>query len=134
MCHVNGPYPDKHCTPGALFTAITATRVCRPGYSERVRSVSQATKVLVFARYGIPAHAGSAYEVDHFIPLELGGSNAIGNLFPEAASPVPGFHQKDRLENALRRRVCNASMTIKAAQAAIRKNWVAAYNRYVPAT
>lgn len=133
LCHVSGPYPDKHCTPGALFTAITATQVCRPGYSNRVRRVSQATKDRVFARYGIAVHDGSTYEVDHFIPLELGGSNTLSNLFPEAASPVPGFHQKDKLENALHRRVCNASMTIEAAQAAIRKNWIAAYKRYVHA-
>ena len=40
--------------------------------------------------YGIRgSHHGSAYEVDHLISLELGGSNEVANLWPEAATPKP---------------------------------------------
>jgi hypothetical protein len=129
-CQVDGPYPDAICTPGAVFKKVTAKQVCRPGYSRRARRVSQSTKDRVFARYGITVHDGTTYEVDHFIPLELGGSNAMRNLFPEAVSQ-PGFRQKDRLENELHRRVCQHRMTLKAAQRAIRTDWVAALGRYV---
>ena len=96
-----GRLPDRHCTPGARFPSVTADDVCTPGYSSGVRNVSAKTKRRVFLRYGIRRHKRGQYEVDHLIPLELGGSNSIKNLFPEAAKPKPGFHQKDRLENRL---------------------------------
>jgi hypothetical protein len=69
------------------------------------------------------------YEVDHLIPLELGGSNSIKNLFPEAARPKPGFHQKDRLENRLHKEVCDATMTLHHASHQIAVNWLRAYHR-----
>ena len=54
----------------------------------------------VYAEYGvIYPQAPGAFEVDHFIPLEIGGSNDLTNLWPEPAAPTPGFHQKDQFEN-----------------------------------
>jgi len=47
--------------------------------------------------------------------LELGGSNSIGNLFPEAADPRPGFHEKDKLENRLHALVCSGKMKLRTA-------------------
>jgi hypothetical protein len=38
--------------------------------------------------------------------LEPGRSNSIRNLWPEAALPEPGFHEKDKIENDLHRQVC----------------------------
>ena len=35
--------------------------------------------------------------------LELGGSNDIKNLWPEAALPTPGFHEKDAVEDQCER-------------------------------
>src|SRR5262249_31667040 len=70
-------------------------------------------------------------EVDHLIPLELGGSNAIKNLWPEPADPTPGFHQKDALENKLHALVCAGSLDLATAQQAIAANWYSAYVQYV---
>ena len=55
-------------------------------------------------RYGGMSYpqALGAYEVDHFIPLEIGGSNDLTNLWLEPASPTPGFHQKDQFEKLQR--------------------------------
>src|SRR5215813_12991633 len=39
-CQVNGPYPDKACTPGEVFAKVTAVMVCTPGYSSSVRNVT----------------------------------------------------------------------------------------------
>jgi hypothetical protein len=85
-------YPNPTLTPGAELTTDAAT-ICVPGYASRVRDVSAATKKQVYAEYGVtyPQPAG-AYEVDHFIPLEIGGSNDIENLWLEPATPTPGFH------------------------------------------
>jgi len=128
-CAVRGPLPDRSCTPGAVFTHAMRGQICRGGYTARVRHVTSATKRAVYARYGVVTHSRSTYEVDHLIPLELGGSNAMANLFPEAAAPRPGFHEKDQLENALHARVCSGRMSLRAAQKAIATDWVATWHR-----
>jgi hypothetical protein len=63
--------------------------------------------------------------------LELGGDNVNANLWPEAAAPTPGFHQKDVLENTMHDRVCAGSLSLVAAQHEIASNWYAAYVKYV---
>ena len=94
-----------------------------------MRRVSEATKREVYRRYGVKTHSTGQYEVDHLIPLELGGSNSIRNLFPEAALPRPGFHEKDRLENRLHRKVCAGQMSLASAQRRFKRNWLLAYRR-----
>jgi hypothetical protein len=58
------------------------------------------------------------------VPLEAGGSNQIANLFPQAASPTPGFHEKDRLENALSGLVCRRRISLRFAQRLIATDWL----------
>ncbi len=128
-CHVNGPLPDRRCSPGAIYADATLGMICRPGYSKRVRNVPESEKAAVYAEYGIPRdHYGRPYEVDHIVSLELGGSNDISNLYPEAAAdPSPGFHVKDRLENRLHELVCAGKLKLAAVQREIARNWVALY-------
>src|SRR4051794_15826506 len=128
-CRVRGPLPDGGCTPGARFKYATKAKVCRPGYARAIRHVSEAIKDAVYAAYGMRRHFnGRSGEVDHLVSLELGGSNARANLFPEAARPRPGSHEKDRLENALHDEVCSARISLRRAQRLIARNWVAAYH------
>ena len=124
-CQVRGKLPDRGCTPGARFRRATKAKVCRPGYSSAVRNVSSATKDAIYAAYGKTRHFdGADGEVDHLVSLELGGSNARANLFPEAA---PGSHEKDRLENRLHAEVCSGQLSLRRAQRLIARNWVRAY-------
>jgi hypothetical protein len=124
-----GKLPDPACTPGDLIKPlVTKADICKSGYATSVRSVTDSEKNAVYAEYGITRHASGQYEVDHFVSLELGGSNDISNLFPEAASPKPGFHEKDMVENYLHDQVCSGAMTLQTAQIAIATNWLDVYD------
>jgi hypothetical protein len=126
---VNGPLPDSACTPGAIFSTATVSQICTPGYASSVRNVTTSVKNKVYAEYGITSHFSGEYEVDHLISLELGGSNDISNLWPEAASPTPGFHQKDQVENYLHTQVCAGKIDLAKAQYEIATNWLTVYNQ-----
>lgn len=125
-CVAEGALPDPACTPGEVLTGDAAA-VCVSGYAGGVRSVGTRAKAAVFAEYGVASHPPGAYEVDHLIGLELGGSNGIANLWPEAAEGRPGFHEKDRVENELHRRVCAGEMDLAEAQREIAADWLAVY-------
>jgi hypothetical protein len=126
-CVVNGKLPDAQCTPGAIIADATTDQICQPGYSKNVRNVTTAEKDEVYAEYGIVEHTAGEYEVDHLISLELGGSNDIANLWPEAADPKPGFHEKDKVENYMHDQVCNGSISLHDAQIQIATNWMTIY-------
>jgi hypothetical protein len=121
--------PDKALTPGDTVQ-VSVRDVCTPGYSGRVRHVTQRMKADVFRRYGIPQ--SGAFEVDHFISLELGGSNDISNLWPQSYTTRPhNARTKDALENRLHWLVCHGQMTLEFAQEALRSDWIAGYRLYV---
>ncbi|WP_235845947.1 HNH endonuclease [Dictyobacter aurantiacus] len=128
-CQAQGGLQDKQCTPGAIFSNATASQICRSGYSKSVRNVPVSVKDEVYAEYGITHHSAGQYEVDHLISLELGGSNDIANLWPEAASPTPGFHQKDQVENYLHDQVCSGKMDLRTAQTKIATDWLSVYKQ-----
>ncbi|SRR5258706_1425315 len=128
-CAVNGPFPDTECTPGAVFQDVSVKQICTPGYSASVRNVPVSEKNQVYAEYGILTHSKGDYEVDHMISLELGGSNDISNLWPEASSPNPGFHEKDEVENYLHDEVCNQNISLTLAQQQIATDWLSVYKK-----
>lgn len=66
-------------------------------------------------------------ELDHEIPLELGGANDARNLWVENYRGLLGAHAKDRLENYLHDAVCSGRMPLQTAQKAIATDWVKAY-------
>ena len=143
-CHAIGTglysRPDPRCTPGALNPAVGTTTlgstICRSGWTSTVRppeSITEPEKFASMRAYGLTGSA-SGYEYDHFVPLELGGAvNDPRNLWPEPDYPIrSGFYlnPKDRLETALKHRVCDGEMTLAEAQRMIATNWVLAYRRF----
>ncbi len=127
-CVSQNALQDSACTPGAIFPDATKDKICVPGYSSSVRNVPTSEKDQVYAEYGIASHQPGEYEVDHLISLELGGSNDIANLWPEPASPTPGFHEKDQVENYLHDQVCNGTISLQQAQQEIATNWLSVYH------
>ena len=85
----------------------------------------------------------AAYEEDHLIPLELGGSpSSAKNLWPEPweqtvshpqgfAKVGTGAQTKDRIEDSLRTRVCDGRVSLASAQHMIATNWRVAFDTYI---
>ena len=126
-----GPNPDRRCSPGAFYSRLTRPVICAGGFrTSSIRNVPQSEKFAVEREYGLAAgYYGRTLEIDHIVPLELGGSNAIANLFPQRAAAHPGYAAKDRLENRLHRLVCAGTMTLGAARLGIARDWQTLYRR-----
>ena len=127
-CVRRGPLPDPACTPGSVRTTDRGV-VCTPGSSRRARNVSFLLKLRIYRAYGVLFHRRGSYEIDHLVPLELGGANDAANLWPQPAQPAPGFHEKDALENRLHQRVCAGALSLPVAQREIAGDWVALWQR-----
>ena len=122
--------PDPKLSPGDTLD-VTANDICVSGYSSKVRNVPQSEKNQIYAEYGITSHAPGAYEIDHIISLELGGSNSAKNLFPQSYTGDWNAHIKDKLENKLHSLVCDGTVDLKTAQKEISTDWIAAYKKYL---
>jgi hypothetical protein len=130
-CHTrhHGQLPDRACTPGSVDPGVRQANVgatiCRRGWTATVRPPEAQTE---YAKYQVayPAYRvplGTPAELDHLVPLELGGSNDITNLWPEKGE-VPNL--KDGVERVLRTAVCDGKVSLAAAQAAIARDWLTA--------
>jgi hypothetical protein len=122
--------PDPTLTPGAI-ASTDVNEICASGYARRARDVSTGTKNAVYAEYHIAAHASGEYEIDHLVPLGIGGSNDVKNLWPQPTDPRPGRLEKDNLEDELHKRICDHSVDVRTAQHDVAVDWVAAYRKYV---
>ena len=68
-------------------------------------------------------------ELDHLVPLELGGADGMGNIWPECGPADVTlreryFKQKDLVENYLAAKVRSGEMPIGEAQRGIASDWV----------
>ncbi len=125
----HGQLPDPRCTPGSIDPAVTQadirSTICKSGYTRKVRPPEAKTERFKF-RVAYPAYGtpqSERTELDHLVPLELGGSNDATNLWPEHP-PVP--NPKDKVENALKAAVCAGRVRLAAAQNAIASDWLTA--------
>jgi hypothetical protein len=107
-------------TPGVLNPAVTpatiAATICRSGWTRTVRppvGYTNDLKAKGLAQYHLRGPP-SAFQEDHLISLELGGSPADPrNLWPE---PYPRASAVDLIENDLNHRVCTGSLSLADAQ------------------
>ncbi|MBI3640304.1 MAG: hypothetical protein HY223_08330 [Thaumarchaeota archaeon] len=128
---INDILPDPNCTPGAADPAVTQNNIdstiCVSGYTKTVRpptSVTDPIKLERMQAYGF-TDSKSNYELDHLIPLELGGAPSdVKNLWPESYYTNQNSYDKDGFENYLHDQVCSGAIDLKTAQNEIATNWV----------
>lgn len=126
----HGQLPDPRCTPGSIDPHVTQadirSTICKKGWTATVRPPESQTerfkKHVAFPAYGLSWPRES--ELDHEVPLELGGSNDATNLWPEVG--LPSGNPKDKVENALNAAVCEGRVSLTAAQDAIAADWLTA--------
>jgi hypothetical protein len=128
--------PNQILSPGKADPSLTKEVICDDGFrTGDYRNVSTALKNRVYIEYGIKAKEGycsngQGCEVDHIIPLYLGGSNDITNLWPQPYEGKWNAHMKDNLEMKLHKLVCSGAITLEDAQKEISTDWIKAYNKY----
>ncbi len=148
-CHYgfdgNWYLPDPHCTPGSIDPQVSQANIyqtiCRKGgYTASVRppvSLTEPFKVQIEHSYN-DTYTTSKTELDHLIPLSLGGASSTYNLWPQPDQGSPsqfnetsyyGINAKDGVEDALHTFVCAGKVTLQAAQDAIATNWTTAQSR-----
>ena len=121
--------PNPKLTPGATVK-ISKDSLCRG--SETVDgSLSISLKRKVFEVYGIRTERSVPHNVDHLIPVSLGGSSAIENLWPQPLSGEWSYNQKNKLERRLRKLVCSGELDLETAQREISTDWVGAFKKYM---
>lgn len=134
-CVAHGQLPDPVCTPGATNPAVTqdniGSTICARGWARTVRpdrvwSVRMKTEAMT--AYGIPESQRPVVELDHLIPLELGGSSDPRNVWPEVSDmPGAGWHnRKDVVENELNHAVCSGRISLVDAQRRLVTDWTTA--------
>jgi len=141
------PLPDQKLTPGAVTSATDTSRIC-PHVDPALEAArpTSAEKAQVYAAYGLsyPQPPG-VYELDHLVPIELGGQpDSAANEFPERNdTPDPAMiakwhlsapfvhNSKDIEEDVLHQLVCAGRVPLSVAQQAIARDWRQAYAKYV---
>ena len=124
---------------GALLADVTqasiSTTICTPGWTATVRpstSYTQGVKSKLLKEAGMNPDRAVDYDLDHFVPLALGGHpRSLDNLWLQRWDGEWNARVKDRLERRLQVMVCEGRLTLRAAQAAVERNWKRAYRRYV---
>ena len=136
-----GLLPRRDLTPGAIDPRVTqgnlGDTICRQGYTATVRppfEYTNAMKHRLMRLYGVMGSIHD-YELDHLIPLELGGCpDCESNLWPQPRNVSPGAAEKDEVENYLHREVCSGGLALAEAQREIATDWYAVYERIAAQT
>ena len=126
--------------PGAVLNpdvtpATLGQTICRAGYTKTVRpstGFTNGVKKRLFREQAMDFEAEKAnYELDHIVPLALGGHpRNLHNLTLQSWEGPSSAKRKDRLEVKLQCLVCSGDVALHEAQEAIWSDWKAAYAVY----
>ena len=111
--------------------------ICVSGYTATVRpptSYTNGVKLKLLKEQGLPASDAAEFELDHRVPLALGGNpRNLQNLMLQPWEGKDGAKVKDRLERRLQVLVCAGKLLLDDARRAIYFDWQGAYRTYVGA-
>ena len=103
--------------------------ICHPGYTRTVRpstGYTNGVKRKLMRDAGLDPATSGRYELDHRIPLALGGHpRKPSNLALQPWDGEHGARRKDRLEARLHVEVCRGVLTLLEAQHCIADDWEA---------
>ena len=103
--------------------ATIGKTICQAGYTALVRpstGYTNGVKRRLLEEANIPVQSADRYELDHHIPLALGGNPcSLENLVLQPWDGEDGARKKDRLERKLQLLVCAGAVTLDAARSAI---------------
>ncbi len=117
------PALDLPVSPQVTQRNIART-ICRIGWTRQVRpsyAFTHAMKLRKLRAKHLPPSAAADFELDHLIPLDLGGDPY--NLNNLALEPWGEAHEKDAVEGCLASEVCAGAISLAAAQQAIWQDW-----------
>jgi hypothetical protein len=126
--------PDPVVTPGeALNLSLPETKKIGSGPGH-LSNLSAEVKRAVFGGYGLSVDERN-YEIDHLIPLSLGGANSTKNLWPHSRKgSFWTVEKKMALEKRLYRLVRSGRLPLLTARQEIASNWAKAYRKYIDKT
>jgi hypothetical protein len=124
--------PINELTPGVV-ASVDKAEVCglvdKRSYSRRHRS-ERHDKYRFLLAYGYDVRQSARFQLDHRVPLELGGADVAANLWPEPWTGQMNAHDKDRLEDWAHDAVCfEGSLPLRNAQAMFLGDWREAFDR-----
>lgn len=104
--------------------ATIATTICQPGWTRTARpyvAQMKQIKAEMLAAIGEPIERRNRYELDHRIPLALGGAPVDRRNL--ALQPIDEAREKDGIEACLSSFVCQGKIDLEDAQSAIWEDW-----------
>jgi len=126
--------PAEALNPDVHQDTIQQT-ICVAGYTASVRpstTYTNGVKQKLLRENALPASAASEFELDHRVPLALGGHpRNLQNLMLQPWDGKDGAKAKDRLERSLQRLVGAGKVLLDDARKAIYVDWQGAYGTYV---
>lgn len=123
--------PNNYYTPGKADKVDTKA-LCAASSDSSSRPVSDWQKNEALTRYGVRPESFTG-ELEHLVPVSLGGTNDPDNLYPFHAQGEYTLEAKQRLASKLHDLVCDGKITLKQAQEVFRKDWTKGYKQYVGA-
>jgi hypothetical protein len=126
--------PIETLNPDVTAATINET-ICVVGYTKTVRpstSYTNGVKRLLLRRAGLSDEDKADYELDHIIPLALGGHpRNLTNLMLQPWEGEDGAKRKDKLEVKLQCLVCTGKVPLDEARADIFNDWQAAAKKHL---
>ncbi|HEY1498247.1 MAG TPA: hypothetical protein VGF88_01595 [Acidobacteriaceae bacterium] len=123
------PMPDSKCTPGAINPTVTVAVLNNAKFRTccvRDKVESETAKKVAYGWYGLTAPTNNVgqsmtCELDHLVPLELGGGDSMDNIWPQCGPNAVTlnnryFKGKDLVEMYLAGQVKSGQMDLSKTQ------------------